>query len=459
MPCFTSSGLDTVERQVFRVLSEIGVEFFHAKLLAALDGIGAQVEPGAHRVRFPAPLVERFLAACPKVDWAERTPTLHVGAAVYLGHYLDPVTDQFVPMDEGRLRQYAALARRLPEVGRCSMLGCSWAPRHELEPLYERFYCWQYGLDVGGSLYPTVAAPRLWDLYAAYATRRGRTVPEVFHGGVYLISPLRLGREEAAQFVWWWERGCRPWVGHMATGGLTAPVTVAGMVVLHLAEALALALLHWACYGEARFHVNAMAAAADMRSLLRPYGRPEAVAASRVLVALARRWGVGCFAQSGLTDAKRPSGEAGAQKAISATAALCDGADAMIAAGLLSVDEVFSPVQMVLDAELASALRHWLRPVDLSEAAIGFDAIAAAGPGGGFVDQEHTAQHFRQELWQPRLWSRTLLSQWQAQGAKLDVDVARARCLELLAEPLPPPLLAPDEERELRAIMETPGRP
>jgi trimethylamine---corrinoid protein Co-methyltransferase len=454
---FERRELEMIHRNVLRILREIGVEIGHPLILDALAAIGAQVDGTASRARFPEAVVEEFIASCPRVDWETRQPGLMARASFYWGKYEDPDTGELGPIDERRVREYFALARALPNIDGWFMTGCPWCPSPELSPLYERFYCWRYGAEPSGILYPLQMAPRLKELYSAYAALKGKTLPEVFEGGVYMMSPLRLSAEEAAQFVWWWQQGCRVGVSHMCTGGLTAPVTPAGLVATNIAEEIAIALLNKACYGTTALRFFAMVANVDMRNMMRPYGRPEMIVANALVAALARYYGVGCFTQSGSSDAKVPSCEAGAQKALSAALALASGADAMIDAGTLSIDEVFSPIQMILDDELTGAIRHTLRPVVVSEETLGFEALAELAPGELIAAHPHTARHFREVSWEPTVWSREMLAGWEATGRKTDVDRARERYHALVDGAPPFALLTTAEEAGLLRVMEAPG--
>lgn len=445
--------LDTIHRNTLRVLAEIGFKVENQTLLDALATIGAEIEPSRQLARFPSSVVEEFIFSCPKVDWKDRRPNLLVRASTYGGKYLDPHTDNLVPLSPHIVQEYFRLARSLPHINATLLTGCPWGPSQDLAPLYERFYCWKYGVNPSGILYPLEQASRLLELYEVYARLKGKSVQEVFGGGVFLQSPLRFAAEEAAQFVWWWSRGFKPGISHMTTAGLTGPITPAGVVTLHLAEAMAIGLLRKACYGETSLALGAMLAPVDMRTLMRPYGRPEMITANLLFAEMARYYGFSCFLQSGLSDAIYPSCEAGAQKSISTLSALLAGADAMIEAGLLSVDCVFSPVQMILDNELAGALQAVLRPYDCSDEAIGLSTIAEAGPGGIFINLEHTVERFREEIWEPSIWNRDSLESWLAKGGKIDAERAVVIYDTLMAEAPSLNFLTSEEERILREVI------
>ena len=58
----------------------------------------------------------------------------------------------------------------------------------------------------------------------------------------------------------------------------------------------------------------------------------------------------------------------------------------------------FSPVQLVIDNELAKYVRRALREtIVVNEETLATEAIDAVGPGGNFLADPHTAAHFREE--------------------------------------------------------------
>jgi len=442
-----------IHSQVLRILHEVGVEIGHPKILEALDGIGARIDKAAMRARFDADLVEAFLAACPKTDRQDRRPELAVRASLYSGKYHDPETGKLVPFEPRHLTDYFRLAKVLPHVTGYFVTGCQWRVPPETEPLWERFHAWKYGLQNSNTLYPLESADSILALCETYAALKNLPVRNVAGGGVFMMSPLRLSAEEADQFVWWWQRGFRVGISHMSTAGLSAPVTLPGLVALHLAEAVAIGLVDKACYGGNAFPGGAMIAPADMRTMIRPYGRPEMAVANGLWASMTRFYGVDCWVQSGLTEAKLPSVEAGAQKTMTTLSALAEGADTLLDAGTLSIDQVFSPIQMILDHELAGALQRMLERPRVTEETVAADVVREVEPGGLFTGTMHTAKHFRDEIWEPRVWGRQMLQAWEEAGGPLDVDRAAALYREWMADAPDPSVLTPDEEETLLKVI------
>jgi trimethylamine--corrinoid protein Co-methyltransferase len=429
----SAAEIELICDSALQILREVGAVVENEVLLARLAETGLPVDPDAQRVTFPSQIVERFIAEADKCDWKALVPQARGAAGVYYGLYLDPVSGEIGPWSEEALLDYFDLAHHLPNVGSVGMFGTRVAVPGILEPLYERYYCWKYGAGEAGTIYSHVLCPYLLELYQALADDGGRDLADVFRGVLYLQSPLKLGHEEAAQVAWFRERGVRVQIGDMWAMGSSAPVTVAGAVTLNLAEQLALGIMNWAWFGVKRLVVGCSMSALDARTLIFPFGRPEMAIANVVSAQLARHLGAHFGGHAGLADAKRPSTEAGAQKALTAIPTLMVGGSVTIDCGGLSSGDLCSPVQMVLDAEFVGALRRFTVDDPIDEDAIGLETIIEAGPGGQFVDKLHTARYLRGRgpYWEPSVWSRELLRPW-LQGAG-DTDVDRARDVVMAA--------------------------
>ena len=425
------SEIELIYNAALRILSEMGMEIQNEQLLKDAAACDLLVDYQEERVRFPPPIVARFLEEVDKYDWENHIPQVNATAGVYHGLFHDPQTGELLPWTEDRLAFYFALARELEHIDGASMLGSRLPGPPHLEPLYERYYCWKYGASEGSSIYLDEICPYLYELYQIRADSQDVPIQAVFDGTVYLVPPMKLGVHEAYQVQYFRERGLRVGIGDMFALGGTAPVTYASAVTLNWAENLALAILDWAWFGIKRLHLHASIAAMDMKTMIYPFGRPAMAISAVISAQIARHFGVSFGGHGGLSDAKLPSVESGAQKAYTAMATLLAGGSFWMDAGLLSIDEVYSPIQMILDNELLSALKQFTTAFEISEESIGLETIFEAGPGGGFLDKMHTVRYFRSELWEPKIWSRTMLGPWQAAGSKLDVDLAREIALDV----------------------------
>jgi trimethylamine--corrinoid protein Co-methyltransferase len=192
----------------------------------------------------------------------------------------------------------------------------------------------------------------------------------------------------------------------------------------------------------------------DMRSAHSMGGRPERAAVSAVLGQVARFYGVASGGGGGLSDAKVASSEAGMQKAMITLAGALSSGSASMDVGLLSLDEICSPEQMIYDVELARAIEHLLRPVETSPEACAVEDIESAGPGGNFLGSDLTALRFREELWEPLVWDRQSLQDWRAAGSRTERDRAKEHIRTILSRPPEEPGIGEECERELRSVID-----
>lgn len=449
----TTKEIDLIDRSARQILEKVGMEIQNDGLLRRLAEFGLIVDFQDQRVRFPNNIIDRWLAECEQYDWENHSPQVSSQAGVYHGKFHDPFTGQLFPWDEEKLIYYFKLARQMPNIGTAQMLGCRLPCPPKLEALYERYYCWKYGATPGSSIYEDEICPYLLELYELRAAQTGLPLEVVFDGTVYLQPPLKLGKHEAYQVEWFLNKGLRVGIGDMYAMGASAPATLAGAVTLNLAENFALRIINWALFGEKRFHIHSSIAPMDMRTMVHAFGRPEMAVANVMSAQLARHYRASFNGHAALTDAKFPSPESSAQKAMTGAITLLAGGNLWVDAGLLSTDEIYSPIQLILDNELISALKRFVFEFEVSEKSIGLDTIIETGPGHQFLDKDHTAHYYRTEHFQPKMWTRSMLAPWLEEGAKLDVDRARELAISVWNDGPDPLGLTETHDQEIRALI------
>lgn len=434
---FTDSrDIECIVNNAFSILSKTGVLVesaeFEKRLLDYSDGF---FKSGNRVMMKPSLSHKCFEFGMGKVT--AHAPYVTAGVEIYEGPYLDPMDGQYKTFTHERLLDYIKLSQRLTGITGISMLGCPLPMNLSEKPLYEKLYNFKYGLSGGYSIWDSNLCPKLLDMWQLYAEEVGKPVNEVFLGGAYMLSPLRLGSVEAEQVLWFAQRGLRVSLGSLSSMGLTTPITPAGAISINIAERLFLSAVDWALFGIEEFSLNGGIAVADMRSGMFQYGRPEEVLISNAMSDIAAYYGIAYSGHGGLTDAKKPGFEAGVQKAASAMANLMKGRNANIAAGLLSIDEVCSPVQMVLDAELAQYLGQVARGFQINEETLALDAIdECARSTGVFLAEEHTVDNYCACTWMPRLFSKDMLANF-LENPITATERARELALEIIHDSYP----------------------
>jgi trimethylamine--corrinoid protein Co-methyltransferase len=450
---------DMIHRTMLRILDEVGVVVESEAILGRLAGVGARVDRAAQRAFFAPGLVGRFIADSERFDWEGVEPSVNGTAGVYHGYYLNPDTDEYEPWTLPTLMRYLKVAHHLEHTnGFISVtFGIRGVPQQALEPFFHYLAFKLHGHSAAGAT-DVRRCPCILEMCEAAASELGDDGRKLFRGVIYMISPLKLGHQEAEVFTFFADRGIRTGIGHMLSAGGTAPVTLAGALALNIAQDLFANIVQRAYFGGRGLGLGCAVSPLDMRTGMYCYGRPEQQMANVALAQMARRYGVAFWGHCGLSDAKRPSVEAGFQKALGSIPTLMACGRTYISTGLLSVDEVFSPVQMIIDDEMVSALQRFARGFEVNEETLAFDLIKEVGPGGNFLATEHTARHFRTELWEPRLFTREMLPGWQRHGSKTDVDLAKEVYRDLIRrEPMPSRISDALERRLLGVIRKATG--
>ncbi len=126
-------------------------------------------------------------------------------------------------------------------------------------------------------------------------------------------------------------------------------------------------------------------------------------------------------------------------------------ADLYNGAGGLYGANVFSPVELLLDAELFGAAIALAERRPLDDERLALEVIERVGPEGHFLAEPHTLAHMG-ELWRPRYLDASSWEEWEAAGEPDAPARAAAEVRRLLAEHEPEPL-PEDVGRELGRIV------
>jgi trimethylamine--corrinoid protein Co-methyltransferase len=165
------------------------------------------------------------------------------------------------------------------------------------------------------------------------------------------------------------------------------------------------------------------------------------------------KWlGVPMFSTAGCSDSKLLDQQAAIEATLSIVIAALSGANLIHDVGYLESGLLGSYDMLVMSDEVIGMAKRILGGVRVTPETLAVDVIGQVGPGGHYLTQEHTRQHFRQEVWFPTLIDRQMRRTWQAAGQKTMADRIRARVLDILEhhEPLP---LAADVEATLKDIV------
>jgi trimethylamine--corrinoid protein Co-methyltransferase len=218
----------------------------------------------------------------------------------------------------------------------------------------------------------------------------------------------------------WRRNGLEEWsVYSCPVAGASAPITVAGSVVVGLAETLGAWFAGWSLNEEARLLATPCSGVMDMATTRVLFSAPEAILSDAgIFQVLFAMTGVRAYMLADYTDAKAPGMQAMNDKVSKSLAYAWLTGQLNRQRGTLEAGKAFSPTQMVIDFELNRQIDRLARGIEVDDESMGLGLIEQFGPrfGTTYLGAEHTARHFRSAQWMPRLMDRTC---WEGPAAEL----------------------------------------
>ncbi len=233
----------------------------------------------------------------------------------------------------------------------------------------------------------------------------------------------------------------------MPQAGATGPVTLAGSTVVSNAEALSgLVIVQTAAPGTPMLYTSE-GSNFDMKTLRWCGGSPECGLLTAVANELAEYYEMPSASAGFTTDAKIPGLQAGYEKAVTGALPIFVGYDIVGGLGLLDACTVFTPEQLLIDAEIAEMLYRLTQGIEVNEETLALDLIHKIGPGGHYLAEKHSLKHLQEEHYFPKIADRQSYETWKKAGSKTVTSTAREKAKEILKTHQPAPLEKDVQER------------
>lgn len=448
-----------------RVLADVGVHLPHEDMLARFEASGAAVDMTDRRVRIPPELVEKCVAAAGKefvVYGRDRCKRAEFG--VGKRNYNSIAGEASWIDDQTNERRYATLADvataarvgdALPDINLVGAMAdphdvpvpwrCVAVAAEQLRNTTKPIHFW---------FHDRASAKYVLDVFAAVAGSEAEAQEYPF-GYAFLepISPLRLPRD-GVDLLYETARYHLPVaIGPMAQVGMSAPGTLAGTLVQEHAEILAgVCVTQLICEGLPVMY-GGIPHAFDMATTQLVFCGPEQALMAVAMTQMGKALGFPVYINVGLTDSKCVDAQAGLEAGMTLACGAAAGADIFGHLGICGVDQATSLDMLVMQHEIVGFVERIMAGVEISDEAIGLDVIERVGPGGTFISEPHTAEHFRKELWFPKLLDRQYYQAWVDDGRRDMAARCRAMKERILATHRPEPL--PDDvNREVERVLE-----
>jgi trimethylamine--corrinoid protein Co-methyltransferase len=266
-------------------------------------------------------------------------------------------------------------------------------------------------------------------------------------------SPLTNSIEAVEKLLYAAENGVPAIYTPCIMAGGTGPVTLAGTMVQALAEYLTGVVLAQLQRPGAGVIMGGVNSPMDMATSILSYGAPELALISAAMTDVAKALGVPMFSTAGCSDAKVLDQQAAIEATLSIVVAALSGANLIHDVGYLESGLLGSYDMLVMADEVIGMARRILAGVAVTPETLAVDVIEKVGPGGHYLTQPHTRQHFRTETWFPTLIDRQMRRAWTASGGETMAGRVRGKVRDILEHYEPLPLPDGAEER-LQAIVD-----
>lgn len=409
--------LQDLHDATLQLLADVGVTFQSEPALDILRAHGARVE--GQRVRFAPRMVERALETAPQtVTLCARNPARDVVTGQGNIHYTScfgpvrvrrPGASETVPATLEDLRRFTLLSDALDNVSYCLFH----VRPHEVPAQWNDVQSAATMLKITSkhvhfSQDTSANTDLLISLGRVAAADAGIDDP-VFSLGGCPTSPLVYTEGVCARLLKAVPLDIPFLIVSGAMAGGTSPATLAGTLLVQNAEVLAGITLAQLLKPGAKLIYGTFSGGMDMRTGGFVMGGAELALMQAATAQLCDLYQVPFgYGSGGWTDAREPGVQAGFEKACTLLSIALAGVEVVHSAigGMLGGAEIADYAQMIVDDELCSMVNRYLGGIEVSEQTLALDLIREIGPGGQFLDTEHTARFFRKEHFLPKILER-----------------------------------------------------
>jgi trimethylamine--corrinoid protein Co-methyltransferase len=445
---FDANQLQQLNAAVEEILSVTGCIVHFEPAIEILKNAGARVDNG--RVFLSKEMIAKAIATSPSsvtiYDRDGEPAMVLEGRNVYYGtgsdcnNILDTFTGEYRPFTEQDIIDAVRLCEALPNVDFVMSMGLLRSASPETQ------YQVQYADMLKYSKKPQViiAANRqcLDDIVEiAAAVCGGRE--ELKNKPRFVLydeptSPLVHSEEAMDKLIYAAENLVPTNYAPGMMAGATGPITPAGAVALAAAEAVLGLVLHQAVNPGAPYVFGAGMSNIDMHSMQPSYASPEAMMTQAGICQLGRElYNLPTWGFAGCCASKVADTQAINEASTYIWVAGLTGCNLNHDLGYLEFGLTYSFDLLVMCDESVSQIRRMMDGIVLSRETMAVDTIHSVGPGGSFLDSDHTLDHYM-ENWMPGISDRNAFDRWKELGATTMEERVKVKIKSILSVPAVP---------------------
>ncbi|MEW6624409.1 MAG: trimethylamine methyltransferase family protein [Bacillota bacterium] len=443
------SALEEIHRNSCFLLEKVGVNVFNDEAIRLLKDAGALVRE--NHVRIPSGLVEWAIKSAPsRITVYDRlgNPKMYLeGTKSYFGtgsdcpNIIDHRTGERRKPVSADIAVSARLCDGLDNIDFLMSMGLiTDVPK-------ETAYLHQFNLMVNNSSKPMTIIARdakCLNYIIEMASLLVGGEDELQNRPIFVLydepsSPMQHSDTALEKLLLMAHKGLPTNYSPGAMAGATCPVTPAGAVIQATAEILSGLVIHQLKRPGAPFVFGAGMSPMDMGSMQPTYCAPEAMLTQAAVCQLAQYYNLPSWGFAGCSGSKTVDEQAALEAGTFVFMAGIMGTNLVHDLGYLEFGLTFSNELLVICNEAVGQVRRILGGVPMGADQLAVDVIERVGPGGNYLGDEHTFQHFRKN-WQPEITDRRSYEQWTAKGSTTMKQRAQNKIEDILDKQQAAPL-------------------
>ena len=463
----TKTQVEKVRQTSLQILEKIGMDIGYPPALEVLKKGGAKVD--GQRVFFPSRLVEAQIKKAPRRFMLHaRNPQNNVvvggGNTIFAPGYGAPfVTDLENGRRKATLKDFENFVKLTGASANLDVLsGTVVEPTdvpYEIRHAQMIYSAVKYSdkCFMGSTMGAQAASDCIKMAAVLFGGRDQIESAPVIVSVIGPLTPLKYDARMLGALMEYAAAGQPVLITSLAIAGATGPVTLAGNLALQNAEVLAGIVLTQLIREGTPIIFGGASSNAEMRNGTLSIGSPEMAMNAAATAQMARYYKLPARCGGAVCDAKSPDAQASYESMMNLLMALVCGANFVLhSAGILESFNCMSYEKFIMDEEMCGMAKRIHRAIDVNPDTLAFDVIKAVGPGGHFLDKDHTFDHFRTEFYQPHLSNRDDFVTWQANGSPQSLVTANMKVKQILNNYQAPELPA-SVDRDLQKFIATLG--
>lgn len=445
MSVLTEEKIKRIHNGSLRILEEVGVIVHDKEALDLLDSVGAHIGDN-DLVKIPHNVVEQALLSAPKkitlYNRDGQSAMILEDGNIYFGsnidtlRYLDPYSKRVRKLTREDAACLARIGDYLPNISFLYSVGLL----SDYDARLGSIIAFSAALKATNKVinFSTNDARSCADIIDLATAVKGskeklKREPFIFHY-CQPIPPLKHGGDSCQKLLMCAEAGVPVVYMPYSMMGGTAPASPAAALAQSNAEILSGLVLHQSKSKGAPFIIGNMPTTMDMRTTIGTYGTPEFHLLVAAASELAAYYKIPFYGTAGCADSKNLDYQAVTEVTMNCFTSLLSRAHLVHDIGFLDHSEVLSPELIVLINEIIDMGSVIRGGIQVDTESLAFDVIKDIGPGGHYLEHEHTYVHFK------NMWCSPFMDRSFHQNAPTLNEKINGKTKEILETHESPPL-------------------